>query len=121
LTPFPQAPGTFLPLCRIQVIHFESYLTKNPDIFSLIPISLVYSGQPEVGQHIILSYRFCASREQVVAELSFGRNLLGFFLTVCLPTLIANIIGHLSNVFAEACFETAIGVNLTLLLVITTM
>jgi hypothetical protein len=47
--------------------------------------------------------------------------MLGFILTVCLPTLIANIIGYMTNIFSDASFEAAIGVNLTLLLVITTM
>jgi hypothetical protein len=56
-----------------------------------------------------------------VAELSFNRSILGFFLTVCLPTIVANLIGHLTNYFGNEKFDAAIGVNLTLLLVITTM
>ena len=40
-------------------------------------------------------------------------------LTDCLPTIIVNIIGHLTNFFH--LFELSVGVNLTNLLVITTM
>ncbi len=62
----------------------------------------------------------CGS-DYIIGSVTFERSLLGFFLTVCLPTLIANIIGHFTNYFAEYKFDVAIGVNLTLLLVITTM
>jgi hypothetical protein len=54
-------------------------------------------------------------------RLIFERSLLGFFLTVCLPTLISNFIGHITNYLGESRFDVAIGVNLTLLLVLTTM
>jgi hypothetical protein len=46
---------------------------------------------------------------------------MGSFLTENLPTIIANIIGHLTNWFHLTNFDTAVGVNLTLLLVLTTM
>jgi len=59
--------------------------------------------------------------DHIIATITFERSLLGFFLTVCLPTLVANFIGHSTNYFAEHVFDVAIGVNLTLLLVITTM
>ena len=49
----------------------------------------------------------------------FGRNQFNFFLTVCLPTVLANVMGHLTNYFYN--FEIALGVNLTLMLVISTM
>ena len=49
----------------------------------------------------------------------FGRNQFNFFLTVCLPTVLANVMGHLTNYFYN--FEIAVGVNLTLMLVISTM
>ena len=51
----------------------------------------------------------------------FGRSLLGSLLTDCLPTIIANVIGHMTNYYSKYDFDVAIGVNLTILLVITTM
>ncbi len=60
-------------------------------------------------------------QSMIVASLGFHRNLLGSFLTEHLPTIIANIIGHLTNLFHLTNFDTAVGVNLTLLLVLTTM
>ena len=50
-----------------------------------------------------------------------GRSLLGFSLTVCLPTLMANTLGHITNYFSLENFDVAVGLNVTLLLVITTM
>ena len=51
----------------------------------------------------------------------FGRNPMGFVLSSCLPAVIANLLGHTTNYFDEVYFELAIGVNLTIMLVITTM
>ncbi len=55
----------------------------------------------------------------VVIRLRFGRSLLGSLLTDCLPTIIVNLISHLTNYFH--IFELSVGVNLTNLLVIATM
>jgi hypothetical protein len=57
--------------------------------------------------------------EFIIIRLMFGRSILGSLLTECLPTIIVNIIGHLTNYFHV--FEISVGVNLTNLLVITTM
>ncbi len=54
-------------------------------------------------------------------EILLQRELLGFLLTVCLPTIITFIMGHLTNYFHRNHFDAAVGVNLTLLLVLTTM
>ena len=54
-------------------------------------------------------------------ELLFQRDLLGFVLAVCLPTMIAFLMGYLTNYFEENHFDAAIGVNLTILLVLTTI
>ena len=38
-----------------------------------------------------------------------------------LPTVAANLIGYATNFFVDYAFEAALGVNLTIMLVITTM
>ena len=45
----------------------------------------------------------------------------GFIVTTMLPTVAANVIGYVTNFFMEEVFEAALGVNLTIMLVITTM
>ena len=49
------------------------------------------------------------------------RDITGFLITTAIPTIIANIIGHATNFFGDQLFDAAIGVNLTILLVLTTM
>ena len=45
------------------------------------------------------------STDIVSLNLVMERELLGFFLTVCLPTVIVNIVGHLTVYFqVQACF-----------------
>ena len=53
-------------------------------------------------------------------ETVFSRTLNGFIFTTLLPTILANIVGHTTNYFGDH-FDAAIGVNLTIMLVITTM
>ena len=57
----------------------------------------------------------------VKLEITLGRRLLGNALTVFLPTVLLNIIGHLANYFKPSHFESIVTVNLTVLLVLTTM
>ena len=54
-------------------------------------------------------------------QIRLGRQIIGFLLTTFLPTLIAILTGHLTTFFPIESFDTVINVNLTLLLVLTTM
>ena len=54
-------------------------------------------------------------------EVTIQRRLLSIVLTTFLPTLIVNIVGHMSNYFKEFFFEGLISTNVTVLLVITTL
>ena len=49
------------------------------------------------------------------------RKLLSIVLTTFIPTIILNVIGHMSNYFKEFFFEGLISTNVTVLLVITTL
>ena len=50
-----------------------------------------------------------------------GRSLMNVLLTVFLPTLLLNIMGHASVYFDRSYFDTIITVNLTVMLVLMTM
>ena len=50
-----------------------------------------------------------------------GRRLLSIVLTVFAPTVILNVVGHSSNYFKEFFFEAVISLNVTVMLVLTTM
>ena len=62
-----------------------------------------------------------SKQKAVIVKITLGRRLLGTFLTVFLPTILLNIIGHTANYFEAFFFESTISVNLTVMLVLTTM
>jgi len=49
-------------------------------IFSLVPKFIEYFGQTDIGEYVILGYRFCPASEHVEAEVYFGRKALSYFL-----------------------------------------
>ena len=52
---------------------------------------------------------------------TLGRKLLGNILTVYVPTILLNLIGHSTNYFKSFFFEAVVTVNLTCMLVLVTM
>merc|ERR1719233_1996921 len=57
----------------------------------------------------------------VTCKITLGRRLLSVMTTVYLPTLLLNIIGHITHYFKPFFFESALAVNLTVMLVLTSM
>ena len=60
-------------------------------------------------------------KKGVRISITLGRRLLGVFLTVYFPTVLLNLIGHITNFFKPFFFEAVVTVNLTCMLVLTTM
>ena len=54
-------------------------------------------------------------------SIQLGPRLLGNILTVYVPTILLNLIGHATNYFKAFFFEAVVAVNLTVMLVLTTM
>lgn len=50
-----------------------------------------------------------------------GRKILGVILTMYLPSILMNIVGHSTNYMKRFFFEAQVSVNLTVMLVLTTM
>ena len=48
-----------------------------------------------------------------IVKVVMGRRLLGVFMTVYMPTILMNLIGHSTNYFGQMYFEATISVNLT--------
>ena len=59
--------------------------------------------------------------DRIYGNVVFDRAVQGYLITTAIPTIFANAIGHATNYFKEELFDAAIGVNLTILLVLTTM
>ena len=58
---------------------------------------------------------------KLIVEIFIQRRLLSLILTAFIPTLILNVIGHMSNYFKEFFFEGLMSLNVTVMLVLTTM
>ena len=75
-----------------------------------------------VSYNVFFSVRFHIDEQNLIlGKMVLVRNIKGFIITTALPSFLANIIGHMTNYFKEESFDAVIGVNLTILLVLTTM
>ena len=96
------------------------------DFVGLSAHVLKYSGPLELTQYFIKKKVFFnrtdAEGVKVLhVDIYLGRRLLSIILTVFAPTVILNIVGHSSNYFKEFFFEAVISLNVTVMLVLTTM
>ena len=75
-----------------------------------------------LSYNVFFSVRFHIDEQNLIlGKMVLVRNIKGFIITTALPSFLANIIGHMTNYFKEESFDAVIGVNLTILLVLTTM
>jgi hypothetical protein len=109
-----------------QVCHADLGIVKDQEKFVHIQSELMqYNGPNDLTQYFIKGKRQVSikrdNRGLVQIELVLGRRLLSLILTIFLPTLLMNIIGHCSNYFKPFFFEAVISLNVTVMLVLTTM
>ena len=98
----------------------------DQDLVELSVHSLEYSGPLDLTQYYIKKKTFIQKIDDkgvqmVSVDIYLGRRLLSMILTVFAPTIILNIVGHSSNYFKEFFFEAVISLNVTVMLVLTTM
>ena len=96
------------------------------DFVDLVPHDLKYSGPLDLTQYFIKKKVFLNRTDDeglkmLHVDIYLGRRLLSIILTVFAPTVILNIVGHSSNYFKEFFFEAVISLNVTVMLVLTTM
>ena len=92
----------------------------------LVDEIIKYTGPKELTQYFVKSVKmgiqdFRQLKEALVVSVTLGRRLLGTILTIFLPTVLLNLIGHATNFFKAFFFEAVVTVNLTVMLVLTTM
>ena len=89
----------------------------SEELLSLTPGLLKYLGPEELTQYYVKKYSIGETRLETAKGLSisitFGRRLLGTLLTIYLPTILLNVIGHATNFFKPFFFEAVVTVNLT--------
>ena len=113
---------------------------KGEDFADLHPDNLQYLGKFEVNQYVVYSYKLQQLPEnpsqvriripiilqisilfQVEVVIHMGRNLLTIILTTFVPTVLLNMISYSTNFFKPFFFEATVTVNLTAMLVLTTL
>jgi len=83
--------------------------------------SIINTGPKTVQQFNLHSVHFDSNGNIMHGNIVIDREISGFIITTAAPTIIANMIGHATNFFGDHLFDAAVGVNLTILLVLTTM
>ena len=109
-----------------QTCTLDFVLDATASVFvSLETDSLVYSGPVELTQYFVrqtvMTTYTTGKRQGVRVILVLGRRLLSNVLTVYVPTVLLNVMGHITVYFKPCYFEAIITVNLTVMLVLTTM
>ena len=80
-----------------------------------------YSGSKTLMKYKVRSIEIIRNKTGLKVKVKIGRTLLSIVLTIFIPTLLINIIGHTSNFFKHFYFEAKISLNVTVMLVLTTM
>ena len=109
-----------------QTCTLDYVLDATASVFvSLEMDRLTYSGPVELTQYFVRQsvMRTYTNKERqgVRVFVVLGRRLLSNVLTVYVPTVLLNLMGHVTVYFKPFFFEAIITVNLTVMLVLTTM
>ena len=110
----------------IQVCTVDLIIDGNTAKFiDLVPGKLLYSGSTDLAQYYVMSYEIYSKdikgKGGVQISITMGRRLLGTVLTVYVPTVLLNVIGHSTNYFKDFFFEAVVSINLTCMLVLVTL
>ena len=84
----------------------------------LVDYLIEYTGPKELTQYFVKNVNmkitdFRQMTAVLVVSVTLGRRLLGTILTIFLPTVLLNLIGHATNFFKAFFFEAVVTVNLT--------
>ena len=95
------------------------------DFVDILPGLFEYLGDEELTQYVIRDSKMvksCDNRNKSIkVSITLGRLLLGTTLTVYIPTIILIIIRHNASFFKPFFFESAISVNVTIMLLLVTL
>ena len=93
------------------------------NVIILNPYKFWYKGPKLLMTYEVKSMKMLQSEGGggLEVEVLVRRRLLSIFLTVFVPTILLNLIGHTSNFFKKFFFEAIISLNVTVMLVLTTM
>ena len=107
-----------------QTCHMD--LVILTDFVVLVPGILKYSGPKDLPSYYVKDFTMVAAqirdKEGVQVVVNLGRRTMNIIMTVFLPTILLNIIGHSTLYYKQpAFFNTAICVNMTIILSLLTL
>ena len=106
-----------------QICHMKIYVNEHGVSFT--PGTLQYLGSSALTQHTVKGIMFCShpikDKSGIIVELELGRPLVGSILTVFLPTGMLLFISQMAKSYSDTFLDMVIEVNLTVLLVLTTL
>ena len=110
-----------------QTCFIDIILRRSAEKFvDIIPEMIDMRGDVELLQYQVLSWniakhQFDTNIAGARVTITFGRKILNQILTVYLPTILIIVIVYSTNFFKDFFFEAVVTVNLTGMLVLTTM
>ena len=96
-------------------------MTALQTTVQLVPENFTYPGPKDLTQFTIKKLEMVEKDGILSVNIVIQRRLLGIVLTTFVPTIILNVIGHMSNYFKEFFFEGLMSLNVTVMLVLTTL
>ena len=105
-------------VCHLEIIPFADL----KDFIVFVTEDFKYEGDMNLREFTIrrIGMRI-VDRQMLEVDIVIQRRLLSLVLTTFAPTLILNVIGHMSNYFKDSMFEGLMALNVTVVLVLTTM
>ena len=104
--------------CKIEIVPFADL----KDLIEFVTEAFEYEGPKDLTEFTIKRIGMkVVNRGRLEVSIVIQRRLLSILMTTFIPTLILNIIGHMSNYFKEFFFEGLMSLNVTVMLVLTTM
>ena len=88
----------------------------------MFPDEFEYQGPKDLTEYTIREMSMNVNKDGTVRiVISIHRRILSLFLTTFLPTMLLPVMGHVTNYFDDSFFEGKMAVNVTVMLMLTTM
>ena len=105
-------------------LRFKPFANSGKYV-QFIESTLNYYEKIDLAKYYIKEWKFYSvetnTGKGVEVSIWLGRRLLSRLTTVFIPSFLLNIIGHITCYFKPFYFESAIAVNITVMLVLTSM
>ena len=96
--------------------------TDLKDVMKFVTDKFNYEGPLDLTEYNVKKIEMKVENETLLRiNIFIQRRLLSLVLTAFIPTIILNVMGHMSNYFKEFFFEGIMSLNVTVMLALTTI